>query len=71
MLIYANWLKNDEADLNFSPPKEVQLLFRQLQKLSAKNTAALKCESRKNQMLGTMVPLLMQLSVNYHQGPGC
>ena len=37
-------------------PKEAQLLFRQLQKLSARNIAALKCESRKNQMLGTLDP---------------
>ena len=58
MLIYANYRKNDAADLNFVSPKEAQLLFRQLQKLSARNIAALKCESRKNQMLGAMEPPL-------------
>ena len=31
----------------FFSPKEAQLLFRQLQKLSARNIAALKCENRK------------------------
>ena len=31
----------------FFSPKEAQLLFRQLQKLSTQNIAALKCESRK------------------------
>ena len=36
----------------------------QLQKLSAQNIAPLKCEREpKNQMLGTMEPPLMQLSV--------
>ena len=38
---------NDVADLIFFSPKQAQLLFRQLQKLSARNIAALKCESRK------------------------
>ena len=47
MLIYANKLENDAADLIFFSPKEAQLLFRQLRKLSAKNIATLKCESRK------------------------
>ena len=45
----------------FFSPKEAQLLFRQLQKLSARNIAALKCESRKTKC---WVPPLMQLSVN-------
>ena len=40
MLIYATWRKNDAADLIFFSPKEAQLLFRQLQKLSAQNMAA-------------------------------
>ena len=36
------------ADLIFFfSPKEAQLLFRQLQNLSARNIAALKCESQK------------------------
>ena len=47
MLIYANYRENDAADLIFFSPKEAQLLFRQLQKLSARNIAALKCERRK------------------------
>ena len=38
----------------FFPPEEAQLLFRQLQKLSAKNIAV-KMWEPKNQMLGTMV----------------
>ena len=45
MLIYANKRENDVAD--FFLPKEAQLLFRQLHKLSARNITALKCESRK------------------------
>ena len=61
MLISA---KTTRRTLIFLSPKEAQLLFRQLQKLSARNISALKCESRKNQMLGTMEPPLMQLSVN-------
>ena len=35
------------VNLIFFSPKEAQLLFRQLQKLSAQNIAALKCENRK------------------------
>ena len=60
MLISA---KNDVVDLIFFSPKEAQLLFRQLQKLSARNISALKCESQKTKSLGTMEPPLMQLSV--------
>ena len=46
----------------FFSPKEAQLLFRQLQKLSAQNIAALKCESRKTKCWVPWTPL-MQLSV--------
>ena len=48
----------------FFSPKEAQLLFRQLQKLSAQNIAALKCESRKTKCWVPWNPPLMQLSVN-------
>ena len=48
----------------FFSPKEAQLLFRQLQKLSARNIAALKCESRKTKCWVPWNPPLMQLSVN-------
>ena len=56
------------ADLNFFffLPKEAQLLFRQLQILSARNIAALKCESRKTKCWVPWNPPLMQLSVNMH-----
>ena len=64
MLIYANYLENDVADLNFFSPKEAQQLFRQLQKLSARNIAALKWESRKTKCWVPWYPPLMQLSVN-------
>ena len=47
----------------FFSPKEAQLLFRQLQKLSARNIASLKCESRKTKCWVPWFPL-MQLSVN-------
>ena len=63
MLIYANKRKNDAADLNFFSTKEAQLLFRQLQKLSARNIAALKCESQKKPNVGYHGTTLMQLSV--------
>ena len=65
MLIYANKRENDAADLIFFSPKEAQLLFRQLQKLSARNIAALKCESRKTKCLVPWYPL-MQLSANMY-----
>ena len=45
----------------FLLPKGAQLLFRQLQKLSASKIAALKCKSQKNKKLGTMIPPLMHL----------
>ena len=48
MLIYANQLKNDPADLDFFFHQEKRNYYRQLQKLSTRNVAALKCESRKN-----------------------
>ena len=47
MLIYANKRENDVADLNFFSPKEAQLLFRQLQKISARNIAALNTRAQK------------------------
>ena len=53
---FANWRKNGAADLNLFSLKVAQLLFRQLQKLSARNIAALKCESRKNERLGPSGP---------------
>ena len=46
----------------FFSPKEAQLLFRQLQKSSVRNIAALKCESRKTKCWAPWNPL-MQLSV--------
>ena len=56
MLISA---KNEGADLIFFSPKEAQILLNQLQKLSARMIAALKCQKKpKKQMSGTMVPLL-------------
>ena len=49
---------NNTGDLFFFFfTKVAQLIFRQLQKLSARNIAALKCESRKTKiMVDTMVP---------------
>ena len=38
---------NDAADLIFFSPKEAQLLFRQLQKLSTRNITALNARSGK------------------------
>ena len=46
----------------FFSAKEAQLLFWQLQKLSARNISALKCESRKTKCWVLWYPL-MQLSV--------
>ena len=60
MLISA---KTTRRTLIFFSPKEAQLLFRQLQKLSAQNIAALKCESRKTKCWVPWNPPLMQLSV--------
>ena len=64
MLMYANKLKNYATDVIFSP-KEAQLLFRQLQNLSTRNIAALKCESRKTKCRVPWIPL-MQLSVKHN-----
>ena len=67
MLIYANWRENGVAGLNLFSPKEAQLLFRQLQKLLARNIAELKCESRKTKCWVPWYPL-MQLSVKGNEG---
>ena len=55
----------------FFSPKEAQLLFRQLQKLSARNIAALKWESRKtkcwvpwNSPYAVSVKVLLESFVN-------
>ena len=55
MLISAKTTRR--TSILFSP-KEAQLLFRQLQKLSAQNIVAFKMREPKNQMLGTMEPPL-------------
>ena len=60
MLISAKTMRRTSI---FFSPKEAQLLFRQLQKLSARNIAALKCESRKTKCWVPWNPPLMQLSV--------
>ena len=57
MLIYANYLENNAADLIF---------IWKLQKLSAKNFTALKCESRKQNVGYHGTPHLMQLCVKYN-----
>ena len=51
----------------FFSPKEAQLLFRQLQNLSARNIVALKCESQKTNV-GCHGTPLMQLSVKLKHG---
>ena len=62
MLISA---KTTQRTSIFFSSKEAQLLIRQLQKLSARNIAALKCESRKTKCwVPWNPPPLMQLSVN-------
>ena len=54
------------ADLNFFSPKQAQLLFRQLQKLSARIIAALSARAEKPNVGYHGTPL-MQLSVKQKQ----
>ena len=56
MLIYANYLKNDTADLNFVFNKRSAITILANTKMINQIYCSVKMRGPKNQMLGTMEP---------------